>query len=362
MSIPYLLALHSINGINSKKLALLIEYFGGAEAAFAQIGSWQDIPELAKDFSALFEAKKEVDLNRVYEDFLASGAKILTIEDNNYPELLREIYDPPYLLFYLGDLPLADQLYIAVIGARNATAYGKQVANNMAAGLASQGAWVVSGLARGIDAAAHKGAMTTGKTLAVLATGIDVVYPRENKELFEQVVKNGAVISEMPIGTKPLAYHFPLRNRIISGLCKGLVVVEATKKSGTKHTVDHALEQGRDIFAVPGPVFSPLSQGTHSLIRQQCAKLVENADDVMEEYRMGHLFAEPRFGKQGWPKQDNLTMQEKHLCEFLIIRQHFDKIAAELELSSAELAPLLVLWELRGLIKQLPGNNYVMNQ
>ena len=245
---------HSLNGLGNQKLKQLLDYFGDGETAWQNPTEWSDALQISKTaMAALLEAKRGIVPDLLYEQFLAAGAKVVTLADADYPALLRQIYQPPYLLFYKGTLPRGSDLAIAIIGSRKATSYGKDVAAVLGRDLAKAGVWVVSGLARGIDAAGHQGALAGGgNTIGVLGCGIDVIYPREHRELFQRVEEHGCIISDFPLGTQPLAKNFPVRNRIISGLANGLVVVEAAGKSGTQITVDFALEQGRDIFAVPG--------------------------------------------------------------------------------------------------------------
>ena len=207
------------------------------------------------------------------------------MEDETYPALLREIFQPPLVLFYRGTLaPKASRL--AMVGARRASTYGKHVAEEIASDLARDGVTVVSGAARGIDTASHRGALRTGRTVAVLGCGLDIVYPPENGRLLADIAEQGAVISEYPPGTRPLAAFFPARNRIISGLSRGTIVVEAAEKSGSLITAELALSEGRDVFAIPGSIYSETSRGCHRLI-QQGAKLVVDAADVLAEYEIG---------------------------------------------------------------------------
>lgn len=207
----------------------------------------------------------------------------LTLKDKNYPPLLTQISNPPSILFFRGKIP-SSQKAIAVIGSRKATAYGKKIAQKFTHQLVKKGFVIVSGLAIGIDAIAHQTAINSnGKTIAVLGTGVDIIYPQQNTRLYHQIIKkNGAVISEFPPQTKPKRKNFPQRNRIISGLCLGVLVIEAAEKSGTKITARFAADQGREVFAVPGPVNSPLSSGTADLIKQG-AKLVYSLKDILEE-------------------------------------------------------------------------------
>jgi DNA processing protein len=285
----------------------------------------------------------------------------------HYPKLLATIDDPPYLLFYRGELPTDSDLCLAIVGSRKATAYGREVASYLAGGLAKAGAWVVSGLARGIDSNGHRGALDAGgKTIGVLGCGIDVIYPRENRQLFADVAESGCIISEYPLGMQPLAKNFPVRNRIVSGLCSGVIVVEAGLRSGTQITVDYALEQGRDIYAVPGSIFSPASAGTHRLIRDYGVKLITSAQDVLEEYPQGYAFGGVSGQKPGnvqttifTPQPPALSADEQRLWDILVEQRHFNDLAAEMQMDTSSLMALLTICELRGFIKRLDGQYYI---
>lgn len=230
------------------------------------------------------------------------GAKIITFIEPQYPILLREIADPPPIITVLGNIDLLNQDIMSIVGPRNASINGCKFAKMIAEGLGKEGLVIASGMARGIDSAAHIGALETG-TIAVIAGGIDYIYPPENKDLYHQIAKNGVIISEIPFGVLPKGGNFPQRNRIISGLAFGVVIVEATLKSGTLITARLALEQNRDIFAVPGSPFDPRHQGTNRLIKQG-AKLIENVSDILED--INHLRV----------KNERLEFREKELSEF----------------------------------------------
>jgi len=355
ISIPHLLALHSITGIGSARLRLILDHYQmDSVSAWEDSVSWHHIPQLQADTSALLKAKAAVDVDKVYEKFLASGASVVTIAEDVYPASLLDIYDPPFLLFYYGSLPRKEDICLAMIGSRRASAYGRQVAEILSRDIACQGIWVISGMARGIDSICHKAAIKAGgKTLAVVGTGIDIVYPRENTALFQEIIAHGAVISELPLGAPPLASHFPQRNRIISGLSRGVAVIEAGEKSGTLLTVDYGLEQGRDIFAVPGPITSSLSKGTNRLIAQG-AKMVNTAEDIWGEYlQEGKL---PDFGQD--IEEDAKTLEEKQIISLLAEPLHFDQLARKTQILPQKLAAILTLLEIRGIIKQLPGKYY----
>jgi DNA processing protein len=355
--IAYLLALHSLNKLGAAKLAKLLDFFGhNAESAWRQPERWREAIELnAAQAEELLAARRDCLAERVYESYLASAASVITLQDTRYPPLLRQIYAPPPLLFYKGELPTDYDICLAMIGSRRASGYGYQVAEMLARDLAAQGLWIVSGMARGIDGICHQHAILAGgKTLAVLGGGLDIIYPREHSKLYHNIVEHGAVISEVPLGTAPVNFNFPLRNRIISGLSRGVLVIEAGEKSGTLLTVDHGLEQGRDIFAVPGPITSAVSRGTNRLITQG-AKLLQTAEDVWREYLDA---PKPALSPEEKEQRPQLAAEERELLTQMSLPQHFDQLLAISGWPANKLAALLTMWEIRGLVRQLPGKNY----
>lgn len=312
----YAAALLSASGLSPAVARRLVDHFGTASSAWRASG--EELAALLTDAprkALLTLRQKKPDLPA---SIAASCEKnhiaVCTMEDPIYPALLREICQPPMVLFYRGTLaPEAERL--AMVGARRASTYGKHVAEEMAAHLAGRGVTVVSGAARGIDTAAHRGALTTGRTVAVLGCGIDVVYPPENGRLLAEIAAQGAVISEYPPGTRPLAAFFPARNRMISGLSRGTIVVEAAEKSGSLITAELALSEGRDVFAVPGSIYSDTSRGCHRLI-QQGAKLVVDAADVLAEYEMGRTCHADRTAGAA-PPPGSLSAEEQTVYDVL---------------------------------------------
>lgn len=276
--------------------------------------------------------------------------------DTNYPPQLKDIYDPPPGLFVRGRLKVADPA-VAIVGSRQATVYGLKIAENLGRQLAQSGVAVISGMARGIDTAAHKGALAeNGFTAAVLGCGVDVVYPPENERIMESIALHGAVVSEFPPGTEPKAWHFPVRNRMISGLSRCVVVVEAAEKSGALITADLALEQGREVAAVPGNVTSRLSKGPNNLIKQG-AKLVESASDVLEELGFGKLFREETTSNGVGIE---LSKAESKIFALLCSEPlSLDEIMQRFEGTPGEALSLLMYLELKGIVKQLPGKRFV---
>ncbi|WP_341473724.1 DNA-processing protein DprA [Desulfofundulus thermobenzoicus] len=280
----------------------------------------------------------------------------ITFEEEDYPRALRTIFDPPPGLFVRGHLRPGDDHAVALVGSRRPTPYGLAVAEKMARGLAKAGVTVVSGMARGIDSAAHRGALEAGgRTLAVLGCGVDVVYPRENARLMEDISMTGAVISEFPPGSFPEPWHFPVRNRIISGLCRATIVVEAAERSGALITADLALEQGREVMAVPGPVTNPLSCGPNRLIKQG-ARLVEDVSDILEELGITCLFPEQSFAAPVTPR---LTGGEEAVYRELSLEpKGVDVIIEGTGLCAQEVLAALMFLEVKGLVRQFPGRLY----
>ena len=284
---------------------------------------------------------------------------LLTPASSVFPESLRAIPDSPVLLYCRGTLDWLDQPAVAVIGARTATDYGRRIAEGLAAELAALGITIVSGAAYGIDAAAHRGALTAGGgTVAVLGCGIDVVYPRSHTDLFRDIVNNGLLLSEYPLGTQPEGFRFPARNRIISGLVKGVVVVEATEKSGSLITARLALDQGREVFAVPGRIDSPKSAGTHRLI-QQGAHLVHTVADIVEGLSWSKAEACAGGNRARSGENGTVTAHEQLVLDSLdIYPRDIDSLVRLSGLPLVEIHGLLLQLELQGLIRQLPGQQY----
>lgn len=290
-----------------------------------------------------------------------SNIRLLTFLDANYPRRLLETGDAPPLLYLRGVIPSWDPA-VAVVGSRQASRTGLKAAEQLSAELAETGVMIVSGLARGIDTAAHRGALRgNGSTVAVLGCGIDVQYPPENRDLADQIAETGAIISEFPLGTQPLAEHFPRRNRIISGLCRGILVVEAAEKSGSLITARYALDQGREVMAVPGPINLRSCRGSNRLIKQG-AQLVDCLQDILDALAMD-LTAKnqstPLFDQPAPVIGHNFTPREAALYE-LVAQQprHIDELTALLELTAGEVSAMVLGLELKGLLQQLPGSYY----
>lgn len=280
------------------------------------------------------------------------GIDIVTIRDENYPRNLREIPDAPRVLYVKGELKVQDELAIAVVGPRKASQYGLWAAEVFGKELSARGITVVSGMALGVDAAAHMAALDSGgRTIAVLGTGVDVVYPSKNRHLYKRIIQNGAVVSEFPPGTKGLPYRFPQRNRIVSGLSKGTIIVEAGEKSGTLTTAQHSLEQGRDVFAVPGNINSVYSKGTNALI-QDGAKLVMEIDDVLSEIPGLEILGNRLERAEGMEELGNL---EKEVLSAMTEPMGPERISIALKEPLPSVMGVLTVLEIKGKVKRWKG-------
>jgi DNA processing protein len=350
------IALTRVNGIGPRRFDLLIEAFGSAAAVWeATERQLLDAGLDRRTLEALVQARRRVDPAREEQNLRAIGAVAIPKIDPSYPARLREIYDPPPVLYVRGELDAEGTPAIAMVGTRRATQYGRQAAEQLATDLARAGVTIVSGLALGIDAASHRGALGGGgRTIAVLANGLDRVYPSTHAQLAQEVAARGALVTEFPVGTKPDAPNFPRRNRIISGMTSGTLVVEADQKSGALITAAFAAEQGRDVLAVPGSIFSPLSKGTNNLIRDG-ATPVTCAEDVLAE-----------LGDSRLPRQlsvaDIVPMDdtERALIEAIGLEPiHIDEVARAASLPMSLVSAALAMMELKGLVRATGGMFYV---
>lgn len=353
-------------------LRLLEEFGSPQEVVSASPSALAGVVRLTPSELARLAEARERDLAPARRALEAAGARLVTIRDTEYPANLREIPDPPAVLFVRGAFRPEDARCVAIVGSRRATPYGRQVAEALARDLAARGITVASGMAVGADAAAHRGALSGGgRTIGVLACGVDVPYPRETLELREQAAARGAVISELFPGSPALARRFRARNRLISGLALAVVVTEAPESSGALITASWAGEQGRMVFAVPGSVNSELSRGTHALIRDG-ARLALSADDIVEELELPALppsrppAAEPaapvRPADAGLEAREpgGLTGDEQTLLAALSLQQkHMDDIIHQCRLPSARASAGLLMLELKGIVRRLPGNMFM---
>ena len=368
------IALNMTPGVGPRAAARLLERFGSAEGVFGALRSELERLRLrpeAVESIALRDRHEAAaqELVRVRE---MEGADVLVLDDGAYPALLREIPDPPITLYVRGRwAECLEAPCVAVVGSRRCSTYGQNVTLMLARDLASRGVTVVSGLARGIDAAAHRGALeASGRTLAVLGTGLDEVYPRDHRRLAAEILeRGGALVTQFPLGTPPVAENFPYRNRIISGLSLGVVVVEAAENSGSLITARLALEQGREVYAVPGNITSRNSFGTNYLIKGAGAKLVQQWQDIVAEFppeiAARILPPEPRKGSKrgdaGAPPPADLSDGERALLKLITADEpsHIDDLAVSSGLPVQELSGLLLGLEMRDLIRQLPGKCFV---
>jgi DNA processing protein len=357
------LALNQIAGLGKVGYARLIERYGSPEKVFrADLEELQSIEGVRKNSAlAIVKFKRAVKIDREMDALENQGVGILTLSDPRFPSLLAKIHDPPPYLYYKGTPSNRDGRSLAVVGSRLASPYGIKVTERLAWGLSQKGLTIVSGMARGIDTAAHQGAlMGQGRTVAVLGSGLDVVYPPENQKLFDRIVDQGLVCSEFPLGTLPERQNFPIRNRIISGMSLGVVIVEATQHSGSLITARLALDQGREVFAVPGSVESFKSSGTHNLIKQG-AKLVEHAQDILEELHWEDLSPQSVSGPERGAdeKAPSLSPQEKQIWDLLGDGAlHVDQMVRQAGVGISPLLVLLLEMELKGVVQQLPGKYF----
>ncbi len=350
------IGLLSVPGVGRTTFRKLVAAFGSPEAALSasrdELAGIEGLSAKARDGIASFPWRERADAElRKAAD---SGVAIVTAGDPRYPANLAGIPDAPLYLYLRGGIEARDERAIAIVGTRKPTHYGVSVAERIAAELAGAGFTIVSGLARGIDTAAHRGALAAGgRTIAVLGSGIDVPYPSENKELLEAAVRSGAAVSENPFGTQPESGYFPARNRIISGLSLGTVIIEAAEDSGSLITAKDTLDAGRPLFAVPGNVGSPASKGANKLIKQG-ARLVESAEDILAA--IGGAAAKQAAERPLPP----LTNDEQAVFAHVTAEpRHIDRIMTESGTTPGMLSGVLLTLELKGLVKQLPGKYYI---
>jgi DNA processing protein len=354
------LALTRIKGLGCISFKKLASHFAdptqALSATAAELSAIEGIDRNVVDGLLAFTQWDEVE--QEVQRAGQAGVKIIPFGSGIYPARLRTIADPPPCLYVKGEIRQEDDKAVAVIGTRSASHYGRRVARDLCRGLASLGFTVVSGMARGIDGVAHDAALNSGgRTIAVLGSGVDRAYPPEHQKLYHRISEQGAVISELPLGAPPLAFNFPARNRLISGLSAGVVVVEATEKSGSLITAAVALEQGREVFAVPGEVGSSRSRGGHRLIRQG-AKLVENVDDILEEIAP-QLVAPNRQSAALRTLPVDAQPETRKIFDLLQERSlHIDEVIEASGFSTSRVSQILLELELQGFLRQLPGHRY----
>ncbi len=362
--LKYWVWLSSLPGIGSRRSYNLLQHFKSPKNIWnCSINDLRGLDFLSiNNASKLLDSKYKDKVEIHLDNIVKNDIKIVTINDSYYPDYLKNIYDPPVVLYMKGTLQKNEKI-VAVVGSRKATLYGLDIAEKISYELTKCGITVISGMARGVDSKAHRGALgAKGRTIAILGCGLDIVYPYENKSLRDEIVKNGAIISEYVPGIPPISRNFPARNRIISGMSLGVVVIEAGEKSGSLITANFALEQGREVFAVPGSVMSLNSKGTNKLIKDG-AKIVTEIDDILEEIK---IFKDvDLFNKKNEivdmknSKLKDLPREERIIAECLILKElHIDNLAAKTGLTIQEVNSLLIMMELDGIIEQMPGKIY----
>lgn len=295
---------------------------------------------------------KELDLEVELKKLEKNSVSILFIKDKEYPEELKNIAKPPIFLYYRGDISMLKGRKIAVVGTRRATSYGKIACEKLVRELVENEIITVSGLASGIDTICHRKTLeNNGKTIAIIGSGLDIVYPKENEKLWKEIGEKGLLISEYPLGTEPFAYNFPMRNRIIVGVSQGVVVVESKAKGGSLITAELALEEGREVFAVPGEIFSPVSEGCNNLIKNSSAKLITSIEDILDEFGWKKI-------KKEIESKLNLTEYEKKIYNILVKEKTLDELIVESSMKASEILTILMDLEIKKLIISIAGGKY----
>jgi DNA processing protein len=352
----YWISLTRVVGIGPRRFDLLVSGLGSARAAWeADRGTLVAAGLDRRSADAILVARRRMDPEREVENLQRAGCDAITLKDPRYPPALAEIYDPPPVLYVRGDLDPPETPALAIVGTRGASAYGRMAAEQLSSELAAAGVTIVSGLALGVDTAAHRGAIAGGgRTIAVLASGLDRIYPSQNAALAEDVSRHGGLVSEFPLGIKPDAMNFPRRNRVISGLTWGTLVVEAGERSGALITAAFASEQGREVLAVPGSIFSAKSKGTNALIRDG-ATPVASSEDVLNELQ-------PHRGPRQLTVADIVPLDETERLLFSVLSadpMHIDEIARDVSLPMSLVSSALAMMELKGAARQVGGMQYV---
>lgn len=352
----YWIGFNLIKGIGAVRMQALIQHFGDLELA------WKAAPAdlvqaglAGKVIERILQARETVDLEKLWEKIESQGIKVLTWQDESYPNRLKEIDQPPPVLYIRGEYLPDDLFAVAIVGTRRVTAYGRQITEELSSFLAANGITVISGLARGVDAVAHQSTLRAGgRTIAVLGSGVDKIYPPEHRRLAEDMMERGALVSDYSPGTPPDASNFPPRNRIISGLSLAVVVIEAGETSGALITAEFAAEQGREVFAVPGSILAPQSKGTNKLIQKGALPLL-SVDDLMQVLDLTRV-GEQKAARKVIPTDET----EARLMSVLGSEPlHVDEIRNQAELPIEKVSATLALMELKGMVRQVGGMNYV---
>lgn len=360
----YLLSLQDKSGIGDVSIKKLLELFGSAENVFK--AEYNDLIKSGvvnkESAKAIKEYSKWKNYIKEYKKVEESGFSFITYEDNDYPENLKNIYNIPVLLQYYGDIKNSDSNALAVVGSRNCDEYGKNVTEIIVKKLVENSITIVSGMARGIDTVAHTSAIKYGgRTIAVIGSGLDICYPPENRELFKKIADNGYVLSEYQLGTEPDSINFPKRNRIISGLSLGVLVIQANIKSGALITAHYALEQNREVFAIPVNINNRKSSGCNQLIKNG-AKLVGNIDDIISEIKQFQGINKTHKKQDKNLNTVNLTRNEEVIVSLLKDKRlHIDQLQSDSNISSSDLFPIMLDLEMKGIIRVLPGNFYELS-
>ncbi len=355
--IRYWVGFNKVPGIGTARLRALLDYFGDLEIAWQ--ASSHDLQQAGLDrrsLANLLRAREDLDLEAEVERLARGNIQVITWQDTSYPPNLRQAYNAPPLLYVRGSLEDRDEWAVAIVGTRRASVYGKEATRMISSGLAQAGVTIVSGMARGIDTVAHRSCLDVGgRTIAVLGCGVDVVYPAQNARLADEIVERGALVSEYALGTRPEARNFPPRNRIISGLTLGTVVVEGDLGSGALITAGFAAEQGREVFAVPGNIFARASRGTNHLI-QEGAKMVCEVGDVLQELNLT-MVSQQAQARAVIPENKTEALLLEHLSAEPV---HVDLLGQSVELPIAEVTSALALMELKGMVRQVGGMSYIL--
>ena len=368
--IEYWIWISSLEGMGAVKAMSLLELYKNPRIIYdlseKELKQTKFLTE--KNIEELLDKQKKVRVNQIYQLMIKHNIKMINIFDDKYPHNLKQIYDPPVALYYIGKFEIND-FAIAIVGSRRTTNYGSYSAKKLSYDLAMRGIQIVSGLARGIDSIAHEGCLAArGKTIAVLGCGLDTIYPPENTNLFDEIIKSeGLVLSEYPPGMPPLQHNFPARNRIISGISSGVLVVEAAKRSGSLITACYALEQGREVFAIPGNIDCAYSRGTNQLIKDG-AKMVICAEDILEEFEYLEVIDNSNTQNDTLRKSQTNFSIFKGLSteEIRIVKiisngiHHIDEIIARCNISIKEANNILFMLEMKGVITQRPGKIFDM--
>ncbi len=355
--LKYWVAFSGIAGVGRVRISRLKQHFGSLQDAWeAPEGRLRQAGLDARSVDTLVSLRPVISLDDEMEKLERYRVKPLIYEDPLYPVRLKQIYDYPPVLYVRGNLPAEDEACLAVVGTRRPTIYGRQVTEEIVTDLARSKITIVSGLARGIDSVAHRTTLDAGgKTIAVLGSGLDIVYPGDNTKLAQAIMEQGALVSEYPLGVKPRAENFPLRNRIMSGLSLGVLVVEAGERSGALITAHQAVEQNREVFAIPGSILSPASQGTNRLI-QEGAKLVRNDTDILQELNLTIVVRQSEI-KEFSPTNE---FESAILKQLTAEPSHIDEICRQSGLTMQEVGSTLALLELKGIARQVGNMHYVL--